>query len=223
MFHEIFILLQKEFKNELTKKTSLLSILLYIASISYLLFFLMKTQGALVKLEVKFWNMFYWVIVLFSIINSIYINFSKDNKARMLYYFNMFRPESFILSKLIYHSIFSTIIALFTYLFFGIWLGNPIENNAIFLLTVLIATNAFSAIYTLMTAISFQTNQSTLLSSILGFPITIPIIIFTTKLCREAFSETISGHFYTTLFSLLGFNFILIFLSIILFPFLWKE
>ena len=119
MFHEIFILLQKEFKNELTKKTSLLSILLYIASISYLLFFLMKTQGALVKLEVKFWNMFYWIIVLFSIINSIYINFSKDNKARMLYYFNMFRPESFILSKLIYHSIFSTIIALFTYLFFG--------------------------------------------------------------------------------------------------------
>lgn len=222
-YREFWLLFSSEWKQSFSKSTSVFSILLYLTSISYLVYFLMNIQGALVQLEVKYWNILFWVVILFTIISQIFINFSKDSSARYLYYFLLFRPESFILSKIAFHTSYGIFFSLFTFLFFNLWLGNPIENLNIFMLTITLSSTGFSIIYTLTTAISIATQKSTLLSSILGFPLSLPIIIYTSKLCRESFSQSPSDNLFQTFGILLGFNLLLIIMSLILFPYIWKE
>lgn len=223
MFQESYYLIVKDLREDFSNKSNVFSVLLYACSVSYLVYFLMKTQGALVHLEVKYWNVLYWIILLFSIIGHIQGQLLKENRGRYLYYYTLVRPESFIVSKILYQSLFGVLVAGVIYLLFVVWFGNPIENSALFLATVVAGSVGFSAIYTLTTAISMQVKQNSMLSALLGFPMTIPVIVYTAKLCRESFSATPSEHWLSILLILVGFNLLLIFLSVILYPYIWQD
>lgn len=222
-FKEIKILFTRELSREFSNKSSIFSILLYILSISYLLYFLMNVQGALVQMEVKYWNILFWLIILFSSVNTIVLNFAKETRGIYLYYYTILSPEGFIISKIIYHILVSSILTLLTFIIFIIWFGNPIENSNLFIGVILLGSISFSILYTLMAAISFHTQNSTIIASILGFPMTIPIITYISKLCRESFSMTPSDNLWPNICILLGFNIIMILLSVILYPYIWRE
>lgn len=220
---EIKILLTREFTREFSNKSSIFSILLYITSITYLLYFLLNVQGALVNFEVKYWNILYWLIILFSSLNTIVLNFTKETRGIYLYYYTLLSPEGFIISKIVYHILISTILSVLTFGIFLMWFGNPVVNTLLFLGVVILGSVSFSILYTLMSAISFHTQNSTIIASILGFPLTIPIITYITRLCRETFNTAVSDNIGSNFSILLGFNIIMILLSVILYPYIWKE
>lgn len=183
----------------------------------------MNTQGALVKMEIKYWNVIFWVIVLFSTINQLIAQFSKENNQIYLYYYTLINPVYFILSKIIFHTIYSCFIALITFFIFSIWFGSPVENYSMILLSIVLGSCSFAILFTLTTALSKGLQNNAVLTAILGFPLAIPLITMVSKVSREAFFTTQSDNFMINVSILIAFNVLMLVLSVILYPYIWRE
>jgi heme exporter protein B len=219
----VFALLKYDFQREFRQRLSFLSILLYVFSITYLMYFLLNTQGALVKMEVKYWNVIFWIIILFTTINELISQFSKESDGLYLYYYTVIHPSHFIISRLIFHAVYAALISLLTYFIFSLWFGSPVENFSLILLSILLGSSSFAILFTLTTAISKGLKNNAVLTSILGFPLSIPLITLVSRLSKEAFFITTSDNFWINLSVLIGFNLIMVVLSVILYPYIWRE
>lgn len=219
----VLALLKYDFQREFRQRMSFLSILLYVFAITYLLYFLLNTQGALVKMEVKYWNVIFWVIILFTTINELIAQFSKESEGLYLYYYTVIKPAHFIIARLIFHSFYAVLTSLMTYFIFSIWFGSPVENFGLILLSILLGSCSFAILFTLTTALSKGLKNNAVLTSVLGFPLCIPLITLVSRLSKEAFFSTTSDNFWINLTILLGFNLIMVVLSVILYPYIWRE
>ena len=148
MLTSVFALLKYDFQREFRQRLSFLSILLYVFSITYLLYFLLNTQGALVKMEVKYWNVIFWIIILFTTINELISQFSKESDGLYLYYYTVIHPSHFIISRLIFHAVYAALISLLTYFIFSLWFGSPVENFSLILLSILLGSSSFAILFT---------------------------------------------------------------------------
>ncbi len=220
---QAFSLFKYEFQNELRNRLSFLSIALYIFSVTYLLYFLMNTQGALVKLEVKNWNISFWIIILFSIIQNCISQFSKDSAGIYLYYYTLIKPEYFILGKICYGILYAITLNLITFFTFSLWFGSPIENIWLFILTMVMSSVSFTILFTITTAISRGLQNHGVLTAVLGFPLSIPLITLIAKIARESYFSQPSDQFGINLSILIGFDVLLLVLSVILYPYIWRE
>lgn len=223
MVTSVFALLKYDFKREFRQRLSFMSIILYVFAITYLLYFLLNTQGALVKMEVKYWNVIFWVIILFTIINELIAQFSKESDGLYLYYYNIVNPAHFIIARLIFHCFYAVVISLLTYCVFSLWFGSPVENFGLILLSILLGSCSFAILFTLTTALSKGLKNNAVLTSVLGFPLCIPLITLVSRLSKEAFFSTTSDNFWINLTILVGFNLIMMVLSVILYPYIWRE
>ncbi|MFY7862164.1 MAG: heme exporter protein CcmB [Chitinophagales bacterium] len=219
----MFSILFFEIQHELRKRLSFLSIALYIFSVTYLLYFLMNTQGALVKLEVKFWNVMFWMIIIFSIIQNCISQFSRDSQDLYYYYYTIVRPEAFIFGKICYGILYAIVLNIIAYFTFSLWFGSPVANLGLFLVTIIVSSISFSILFTLTTAISRGLQNNGILTAVLGFPLSIPLITLVARIAREAFFTTPSDQFTINLSILLGFDLLILALALILYPYIWRE
>jgi heme exporter protein B len=77
-------------------------------------------------------------------------------------------------------------------------------------------------VFSFLAAIAAKAQQNAAIMAILGFPLIIPQLIMLMKISNSVFSQSgpaIGG----TVLLLIVMNFLIIILSIILFPFLWKD
>lgn len=223
MINPIFAILKYDFIREFRQRLSFLSILLYVFAVTYLLYFLLNTQGALVKMEVKYWNVIFWVVILFTIINELIAQFSKETAGLYLYYYTLIHPAYFICARLIFHTFYASITSILTYLVFVLWFGSPVENYGIILLSIVLGSISFSVLFTLTTALSKGLKNNAVLTSILGFPLCIPLITLVSRLSKEAFFTSTSDNFWINLTILIAFNLIMVLLALILYPYIWRE
>jgi heme exporter protein B len=174
-------------------------------------------------MEVKYWNVIFWIIILFTTINELIAQFSKESDGLYLYYYNVIHPAYFIIARLIFHSLYAVLISLLTYFIFSLWFGSPVENFSLILLSIVLGSSSFAILFTLTTALSKGLKNNAVLTSILGFPLCIPLITLVSRLSKEAFFSTTSDNFWINLIILIGFNLIMVVLSVILYPYIWRE
>lgn len=216
--NKVLTLLKKDLLLEFRQQHAFYGILLYIASTIFVLYL---TTG---QPEAVIWNAMFWIIQLFVCVNGVAKSFMQENKGRMLYFFSITDPVSFIISKLIYNVLLMFVMTLISLLLFSILLGNPAESYFRFLLIAFFGTFSISLVFTLMAAIAAKAQQNAALMAILGFPLIIPQLLLLIKLSRSLFGEVYRDTALMQItFLLLGFDIMVIALSIILFPFLWKE
>ena len=175
------------------------------------------------KMEVKYWNVIFWIIILFTTINELISQFSKESEGLYLYYYTVIHPAHFIISRLIFHAVYAALISLLTYFIFSLWFGSPVENFGLILLSIILGSSSFAILFTLTTAISKGLKNNAVLTSILGFPLSIPLITLVYRLSKEAFFTATSDNFWINLTILIGFNLIMVVLSVILYPYIWRE
>lgn len=212
-----------ELKSEFRQRLSFLSILLYTFSISYLIYFLMGTQGALLHLEKRYWNIIFWMVVLYSIIQHSVSQFSRETNGIYLYYFTLLKPEQFIWTKILYNIVYTIVLILIIYGVFILWFGNPIQNVPVFLTCVLLGAISFSILFCMTSSISRGLQNLGVLSSILGFPLAIPLVTLVAKIAREGFVLEASDNLIVNLSILIGFDVLLFALALILYPYIWRE
>jgi heme exporter protein B len=116
------------------------------------------------------------------------------------------------------------VMSLCTLLLFFLLLGAPLQRPWLFLGIACLGGTSLSLVFTLLAAIASKAQQQAALLAILGFPLIIPQIILLVRLSRDAFGEVFRvGAVWKITALLVGLDGMIILLSIILFPFLWKD
>lgn len=83
---------------------------------------------------------------------------------------------------------------------------------------------SLSLVFTLMSAIAAKAHQNAAIMAILGFPLIIPQLLLLIRLSKSAFGEVFrEGAILQISLLLAGLDVLVIVLSVVLFPFLWKE
>ena len=106
---------------------------------------------------------------------------------------------------------------------FVLMLGNPMPNPGVFIFISCLGGMSLSLVFTFLAAIAARAQQSAALMAILGFPLVIPQLLLLSKISNIAFAEVIQGGLAGMIVVLGGLDIMLVALSLILFPFLWKD
>ena len=172
--------------------------------------------------ESRVWNGLFWVIQLFICINAVAKSFLQENRGRMLYYQSIVSPQHFVLAKLLFNSLLMLAMSALSLLLFSLFLGNPVERMLPFLGLVFLGGWGLSLVFTFLAAIAAKAQQSAAIMAILGFPLIIPQLLLLMKVSNSVFATT-SADILAPVLLLLTINLLVVLLSVILFPFLWKD
>ena len=81
---------------------------------------------------------------------------------------------------------------------------------------------SLSLVFTFLAAIAAKAQQNAAIMAVLGFPIIIPQLLLLMRLSSAAFSPLLTIPM-TTVLLLIALDILVVVLSAILFPFLWKD
>lgn len=223
LLKQSFTLLQKELLVEWRLKYALGALLLYVLSTVFVIYFSLTYQSAIDDLQSVMWSILFWLVILFASVNATARSFVQETHGKMLYYYTLISPQAFILGKIFYNFVITLVLATLSVAIFMLIIGNPIVNLPLFYLSVVLGASCYSFLFTLVSAIASKAGNSSTLGVVLGFPLVIPLLIYIVKISREALREELTEYFIHNLVILGAFNVILIVLSLILFPYIWRD
>ncbi|MBL7916613.1 MAG: CcmB protein [Bacteroidetes bacterium ADurb.Bin397] len=218
MISELWFLIQKEFRLEWRQKTMLTGMLIYVISTVFICYMTFKRI-----IDVPTWNALFWIIMIFAAINAVARSFMQESRGIQLYYYTMVHPAAVILSKIIYNSALLISVALIHLLFYSLFLGNEIQDMTMFLVGLLLGSTGLAATLTLVSAIASRASNSPSLMAILSFPILIPLLMTIIRFSRNAIDGidwVMNASYVYVLLALIG---MVVTLSYLLFPYLWKD
>ncbi len=213
---QIITLFKKDLLLEIRQQYSFYGILLYILSTIFVLYM------AVDEPEGKVWLGIFWVIQLFICINAVAKSFLQESRGRMLYFYSIAGPAEFILSKLLFNTILMLIMSGLSLVLYSLFLGNPIQKMGVFIGLVLLGGWSLSLVFTFLAAIAAKAQQNAAIMAILGFPLIIPQLLLLMRLSNKMLTE-FSTIPINTILLLIALDLMVILLSVILFPFLWKD
>lgn len=216
-FQKILALLKKDILLEVRQQYSFYGILLYVASTIFVLYLAMGQP------EDRVWNGLFWMIQLFVCINAVAKSFLQESKGRMLYFYSIASSKEFIVSKLLFNTGLMILMSLTGLIIFIALLGNPIQNGFTFILISTLGGFSLSLVFTFLAAIAAKAQQNAALMAILGFPIIIPQLLLLMKISNIAFADVIQSGLTQIILLLIALDVMVIALSVILFPYLWKD
>jgi heme exporter protein B len=218
MTKTIFALLKKDLLLELRQQHSFYGILLYVASTIFVIYLSINNP------EGEVWNGLFWIIQLFVCVNAVAKSFLQESRGRMLYFYTISGAKEFVIAKLIYNIILMLIMSLLSLVLFFILLKNPLSDTLRFTGIVCLGGISLSLVFTLLAAIAAKAQQNAALMAILGFPLIIPQLLLLVRLSKSAFGEMFrEGALLQLSLLIVGLDIMVVALSIILFPFLWKD
>jgi heme exporter protein B len=175
------------------------------------------------NLSLPTWNALFWIILLFSSVNAVAKSFVQEQQGRQLYYYMIASPESIILSKIGYNAALTLLLALLGYGVFSVVLGNPVQDQGLFLLNLVLGAVGFSASLTMVSGIASKAGNNATLMAILSFPVIIPILLMAIRISKNALDGLDWSVSYDKLLTLLAINILVTATAYLLFPYLWRS
>lgn len=218
---EIKALIGKELLLEWRQRYAINGILLYVAStifVCYLSFQLNK--GALHPLT---WNALFWIILLFAGVNAVSKSFQQEQDGRFFFYYTLASPQSIIISKIIYNALLLLTIGLIALGFYVFIMGNPVEDMVLFTANVALGGIGFSTTLTMISGIASKAKNGGTLMAVLGFPVMLPMVLLLIKVSKNALDGLDRGSSYDELLTIGAINLIVVAVSYLLFPYLWRS
>jgi heme exporter protein B len=219
MIKEVIHLVSKELTLELRQKYVLNGILLYVISTVFISYLSFKRI-----IDPPTWNALFWIILLFASVNAISKSFIQESRGRLLYLYTLTSPQAIILSKILYNMMLMVVLSVICLLFYLLLFENvTIQELPLFIVNLLLGSIGFSSILTMVSAIASKTNNNFTLMAILSFPIMVPLLMTLIKVSRNAIDGLDLSVSYGYTGVLLLINVIVIILSYLLFPYLWRD
>lgn len=216
-WQQIGVLLHKDILLEWRQKYAISGVLLYVAAT------VMVVYMSFLSVEPLVWITVFWIVLLFASVNAVAKSFLQESPYRRLYYYTIVSPQAVIASKLIYNTLLLTILSGIALFIYSIVLGNPVQHLALFFADVALGAVGFAACFTLLAAIAAQATQNAVLMPILSFPIVIPMLGLLIKVGKAALLGVANSDTYKDLGVLCALDIGLIALSLMLFPYLWRD
>ena len=217
LLSQVKFLIQKEIVIEWRSKYAFNGILLYVISTVFVCFLAFRT------IEPITWNALFWIIMLFASVNAITKSFIQENKGRQLYYYTIATPQAIIIAKIIYNILLMLLLSLIALGFYSLVFKNPVGDPLFYLLSVLLGSISFATVFTMISGIASKAQNSGALMAILSFPVIIPLLIVLIKLSKNAMDGLDRSVSMNEIGVLGAINVIVVAVSLILFPYLWRE
>ncbi len=221
LFKEILYLIRKDLVLEWRQKYALNGMLLYVGSVVFVCYLSFGMRPNILVAPV--WNAMLWIILLFVSVNAIAKSFLQENRGRLLYFYSIVSPQGIILAKIIYNTLLMLLLAIICFVFYGFVLGNPVEDVPMFLLSILLGAIGFSTSLTMISSIASKAANSSTLMAILSFPVIVPMLLMLIKMSKNAMDGLARSASLDELLTLLAINMIVVTVSYILFPYLWRS
>ena len=218
---ELRTLIWKEITLEWRQRYALSGMLLYVVStvfICYLSFSLKRNF-----LTPIVWNTLFWIILLFTAVNAIAKSFAQERHGRLLYYYTLASPRAIILSKIIYNCLLMLVLAGIGFGFYVFVMGNPVADLGMYLGSIVLGSVGFASVLTMVAGIASKAENSGTLMAVLSFPIILPMLLMVMKLAKNALDGLDRGVSTDEISTLLAIDALVVALSYLLFPYLWRS
>ncbi len=217
MLKNILQLIKKEMELEWRQKTALGTIFIYVIGTTFLIYLVF--QG---HITIPVWIALFWIIALFTTVNAVSKSFTKDANEQFYYLRTIATPTEIILSKVMYNAVLITVLVLVIYAFLFLFFNERVENAGWFMCTIILGSIGFSNLFTLLSSITART-QNFVLLAILGFPIILPLLLLIVKMSELSNFAIQQKDIYMHLGAIALLDMITIILSVVLFPYIWKD
>src|SRR5690606_7170123 len=150
-------------------------------------------------------------------------SFTQESPYRQLYYYTIISPKTVIMAKIIYNTLVMLLLSTIAYISYSITFSNPVGDPALYTLAVLLGSISFASVFTMVSGISAKAGNNSTLMAVLSFPVIVPLLIVLIKLSQNALNgldRTVSSG---EILVLLAINVITITISLLLFPYLWRD
>jgi len=214
---QILALVKKDILLETRQQYTFYGVLLYVASTVFVVYL---SAG---RPDEQIWSSLFWIVQLFVSVNAVAKSFLQDSRGRMLYYYTVSGAGNYIIAKIVFNVLLMLVMSFLTLLIFVLLLGNPILYFSEFVLISFLGGTGLSLVFTFLAAIASKAQQQSALMAIMGFPIVIPQLLLLGKISSKAFSGALQAGWWQMIFLLVCLDVLIVLLSIILFPFLWKD
>lgn len=169
------------------------------------------------------WIIIYWLIILFVAINAIAKSFISERPGQLLYLYSLVHPISVILAKIIYNSVLLSIISFLAWFLYAGLSEVDMADPKLFAIIIFLGSCAFATNLTLVSAIAAKAENKTTLLAVLSFPLIVPVLLTLIKISRFAIEGLDKDLGLDQLVILGGISLLLMLVSAILFPVIWRE
>ncbi len=218
---EISTLIGKEITLEWRQRYALNGMVLYIVSTVYVCYlsFKLKTN----QLNPITWNTLFWIILLFTAVSAVSKSFTQERAGRLLYYYTVASPQAVIISKIIYNSLMMSALSGLGFGFYAFVMNNPVQDVPMYLVSILLGSVGFASTLTLVAGIASKADNNGMLMPVLSFPVIIPMLLMVMKLSKNALDGLDRAQSLNEIAVLLAIDAIVVVLSWVLFPYLWRS
>ncbi|MFM2387226.1 MAG: hypothetical protein RL660_1983 [Bacteroidota bacterium] len=210
-------IIAKEFSLELRQKTVLYSILLYIASIVFLVYMLNPDAEGLQ------WASLLWLNCVFLVVQATSKHLSAKSKGLWQYYYTVYSAQAYFVAQVIYNVLLVSLLSLLALLMMSGMLGFSAIHKSIFVGIYLLGAVSFAILFTFLTQLVARINNNSALLAVIGLPLVFPLIVVLSDLSVVAFQPMLTQGWNKFLFAALGLDVVMIAMGIILMPYVWKD
>ncbi len=202
---------------EWRQKYALNGIFLYVLSTVFLIYMAFEV------VQLKEWIALFWIIVLFASVNAVAKSFLQESQGRLLYFYTLVNPGHYLLAKMLYNTLLLMALTILTHLVFLVLLGNPLTNAGGWLLLILLGSLGFAFTFTMVSAIASKAQNNATLMAILSFPVILPQMALLVDASRVIQKQGVFLEAGDSLLALGSIDVIVLVVSFLLFPYLWRE
>lgn len=218
---EIVALIEKDIVLEWRQRYAFNGMLLYIVSTVFVAYISFKVKVS--SIEPITWNTLFWILLLFTAVNSITKSFTQERAGRYFYYYTLVSPQAIILSKIIYNSLLMLLLGVIGFGIYAAMMGNLAADLGLYMISILLGGIGFSTTLTMVAGIASKADNTATLMAVLSFPIILPMLLMLIRLSKNAMDGLPWSNSYDEMLTLLGINGIVVAVSYLLFPYLWRS
>lgn len=211
-------ILTKEFKSDFRNPYVLAGAGLFLLSSLFVCYITVKRIPAPAT-----WVALFWIIVLFASFNAVAKSFVSETRARMLYLYTLLPPTSFIVAKMLYHGLLMIIMSSVAVVVYSVLFEMTILDPTLFWAAVILGGSGLAFALSLLSTIASKAGSNLTLLAVLGLPILLPLVMVSTTLMKNAIDGIDWSVQWKYLLVLIGLNLVSFALSVVLFPYLWRE
>lgn len=109
------------------------------------------------------------------------------------------------------------------YAAYSITFSHPVGDPFLYTITVFLGSISFASVFTMVSGISAKAGNNSTLMAVLSFPVIIPLLIVLITLSQNALTGIDRAESTNDIVVLLAINVITVTVSLLLFPYLWRD
>lgn len=172
------------------------------------------------------WGGLVWITGLFTAFNAMQKTFAQEGGGTQFYLYTLASPKHVILVKSLYNALLVALLNGVSLFFFLLFFGDEVLGKADFgqlFLGFLLGSSGLGITLTFVSGMAFKSGAGVGLVAILGFPVIIPLLITIVRFTAGALIGLDWLENGLNLLVLLILNGASLLLSLLLFPYLWRE